>query len=153
MTPAFQRTVRTAILDTFLNERTPTVESVATQLGATMDEVRDAFEQLAAGRAIVLRPDTREIRMAAPFAAAPTDFVVRMAGRVHHANCIWDALGIPAMLAGAGRPSRADIATHCPDCGDALALTVEHDRLALTDHAVAHFAVPAARWWADIVFT
>jgi len=65
--------------------------------------------------------------------------------------------GVPlagAMLAGAGRSADARIETQCTDCSAPLGLAVDAGRLT-TDvaGAVAHFAVPAARWWADIVFT
>jgi hypothetical protein len=81
-------------------------------------------------------------------------FRVQVGDRSYYANCIWDALGIPAMLAGAGRSADARIETQCTDCSAPLGLAVDAGRLT-TDVAgtVAHFAVPAARWWADIVFT
>jgi hypothetical protein len=86
--------------------------------------------------------------MAAPLSAVPTPHVVRMAdGRAHYGNCVWDALGVIAML---GRDG--DVATVCADCEAPLTLTVRAGALQPTD-AVVHFAVPAARWWEDIVFT
>ena len=66
----------------------------------------------------------------------------------YFANCIWDALGIPAMLGGVD----ARIETRCSDCGEALAVEVQ-DHTVRGDSQVVHFAVPAARWWDDIVFT
>jgi hypothetical protein len=36
--------------------------------------------------------------MANPFSAVPTPFLVRSGDRSWYGNCIWDALGIPAML-------------------------------------------------------
>ena len=146
--------VRLAILETFLAGEVPTVASVSTRVSADADAVGRAFERLAAGRAIVLEPDTHTIRMAAPFAGGPTDHRVRVAGREHFANCVWDALGSPAMLASAGRHSDAEIETRCPDCGERLGLRVAAGEVdAEPPGVVAHFAVPAARWWADIVFT
>ena len=145
--------VRLAILDGFLAERRPTVASVASAVGAESRDVEAAFGRLAAGRAIVLTTG-HEILMAAPFAGTRTEFRVRVGERSYYANCIWDALGIPAMLAGAGRPSDAEIETRCADCAQPLAVEVRGDRVASRpDGALAHFAVPAARWWEDIVFT
>ena len=153
-TTSFDTAVRLAIMDSFVAGTTPSVGSVASALGADIGAVEAAFERLAAGRAIVLTPGAHDIRMAAPFAAAPTDFRVQVGDRSYHANCIWDALGIPAMLAGAGRSADVRIETQCADCSAPLGLAVDAGRLT-TDvpGAVAHFAVPAARWWADIVFT
>jgi hypothetical protein len=155
-TSDFDTRVRLAILRGFVDGGpTPTVASVAAALGAGRDETAAAFDRLAAGRAIVLARGTREIVMSAPFAGGPTDFVVRVGARSYDANCIWDALGIPAMLGGpAGQPVDADVATRCADCGAALALHVRSGAVeAEPPDAVVHFAVPAARWWADIVFT
>src|SRR5215212_3455959 len=156
----FDATVRLAIQRAFVDGGpTPTAATVADALGADRAATAAAFERLAAGRAILLAPATREIVMSAPFAGRPTDFVVRVVAasgdRSYFANCVWDALGVPAMLAGAaGAPVDADVATTCADCGEALALRVRGGAVAADPPgAVAHFAVPAARWWADIVFT
>ena len=146
--------VRLAILEAFLAGQRPSKEGIATTLDVDPAGVDRAFERLAAGRAIVLAPGTRELLMAAPFAATPTDHRVRVGDREYHANCVWDALGIPAMLAGAGRPADAAIETRCPDCAAALRLRVEHGQVSAEPGGmVAHFAVPAAEWWTDIGFT
>ena len=148
------RSVRMAILEMYLEERSPDVASVASRLGADASEIAASFDRLAAGRAIVLVPGTHDILMAAPFAGRPTDFRVRVDARSYYANCIWDALGIPGMLAGAGRPSDATIETKCADCAEPLILTVASGSVSATpDNVVAHFGVPAAKWWEDIVFT
>jgi hypothetical protein len=44
------------------------------------------------------------------------------------------------------------VTTSCPDCGDPLELRVEGGALQPAE-AVAHFSVPAARWWEDIGYT
>ena len=138
----------------FLEGRAPTTHTVAERLGRAPAEIGAAFEALAAKRAIVLSPGTRNILMAAPFAGKSTDHRVRVGARTYFANCIWDALGIPAMLAADGRASDATIETTCADCSQILRLTVSSGSI-LADPAgvVAHFAVPAAKWWEDIVFT
>jgi hypothetical protein len=146
--------VRLCILTSFLDGTTPNVASVARDLRADTAGVAESFDRLAAGRAIVLRQGSHDIRMAAPFSGVPTDFVVRIGERSYFANCIWDALGIPAMLAAAGRATDAEVDTRCADCGELLRLQlVDRDVRAHPRGAVAHFAVPAAKWWADIVFT
>ena len=147
-------TVRLAIMDGFLAGTVPTVTSVASAVETNDENVAAAFDRLAASRAIVLSPGTRDILMAAPFAGVPTPFQVRVADRSYYANCIWDSLGISAALAGQGRSPAAAIATRCPDCGDSLRVEVRDARVILyPPDAVVHFAVPASRWWADIVFT
>jgi hypothetical protein len=151
----FDTTVRLAIQRAFLDGRpTPTATSIALDVGAGIEEVGAAFDRLADARMIVLAPGTREIVMSAPFAGRSTPFLVTVGERTYRANCIWDALGVSAMLAGMGRPSDASVRTTCADCGAALAIEVRDGRVSTdADGVVAHFAVPAARWWADIGFT
>ena len=146
--------VRLTILETFLAGGHPSPASVATALGIDEAAAAASFDRLAAGRAIVLGSGARDLLMAAPFAGTPTDHRVHVGEHAYYANCVWDALGIPAMLAAAGRPASARISTRCPDCAAAIHLTVDDGRVSASpDEPVAHFAVPAARWWEDIGFT
>lgn len=85
--------------------------------------------------------------MANPFAAKPTDFRVDAAGRSWFANCGWDAFGIGAAL-----HVDIDFDTHCPDCGEALHITVRDGRPE-PSNLVWHVLVPASQWWTDIGFT
>ena len=105
-----------------------------------------AYGRLADAHVIVLQPGTSDIWMAAPLSARPTPFLVATEHGRFFGNCVWDALGIAAMLR-----SDARVDTDCADCGEAMVLEVRDGEL----HAegVAHFAVPAARWWDDIAFT
>jgi alkylmercury lyase len=126
----------------------PSVRDTAAALGLTDSDAAAAYERLAANRVIVLKPGTRDVLMAAPLSAVPTPHVVRMAdGRSHYGNCVWDALGVIAMLGMDG-----DVETACADCDSPLELVVRGGSLE-PSNAVVHFAVPAARWWEDIVFT
>jgi Alkylmercury lyase len=86
--------------------------------------------------------------MANPLSAVPTPFrVLTDDGRSWWGNCIWDGLGILAMVGSDGI-----VDTTCPDCGERVEFRVENGRLQPVD-AVIHFAVPAARWWDNIGFT
>ena len=126
----------------------PSVGDTAAALGVPESDAAAAYDRLAASRVIVLQPGTRDVLMTAPLSAVPTPHVVRMAdGRSHYGNCVWDALGVIAMLGQDG-----DVETVCADCEAPLTLTIRGGALEPTD-AVVHFAVPAARWWEDIVFT
>ena len=107
--------------------------------------MRESFARLAAAHVLVLQPNG-EILMAPPFSAVPTPFRV-VAGEISaFGNCIWDALGIPAML-----ESDAVITTSCGDCGEAMQVHVTDDRV--SGEGLLHFALPARQWWNDIVFT
>ena len=94
----------------------------------------------------MLVPGGREILMANPFAAQPTDFHVRANGRRWYGNCAWDALGILSALDADG-----SVTTTCADCSDRLEVAVR-TRVPRGD-VVLHIAVPAHHWWDDIVFT
>jgi hypothetical protein len=96
---------------------------------------------------LVLAPGTPYIWMAQPLSAIPTPFRVEIGGRHFFGNCIWDALGIVAMMGGTGT-----VTAWCPDCHEQMSVTVAQNRLA-SGEGVVHFALPAARWWDDIGFT
>ena len=104
-----------------------------------------ALRRLADARVIVL-DDAGEILMAPPFSAVPTPFLVYTEKVRAFGNCIWDAMGIAAMM-----KTDAVIAASCGDCGasmhvDLLGGTVD-------GQGIIHFAIPARRWWEDVVFT
>jgi alkylmercury lyase-like protein len=139
--------VRAAVYDTAMSTGSPPAAGeLAEQLGIPLAEVRESLERLAAGRSLVLQPSSREILMAGPFSAVPTPFAVRAGGRLFFGNCIWDALGIPAMLHMDG-----EVLSSCACCGEAMALAVTDQRLEPAS-GIVHFAIPAKRWWDDIVY-
>ncbi len=125
----------------------PTVIDLCTTTRLLEAEVRTSLQRLSDAHVLVLQRQSGEILMAAPFSAVPTAFLVRTSRYSAFANCIWDALGIPAMLG-----ETAVIRTACGCCGERMELDVEKDGPA-TGVGVIHFAIPAARWWEDIVFT
>jgi hypothetical protein len=124
----------------------PTVQDLARELDLEPGSVRESLERLGIGKALVLQRDSREVLMANPFSAVPTPFAVHANDRLYYGNCIWDALGIPAML-----QSDARIVCSCGCCGEAMQLTVHAGLLRHVD-GVVHFAIPAHRWWQDIVY-
>ncbi len=153
--PSFDSTLRLAVYDHLIQKGAmPARAERATAVGAPAEEVAAALKRLADGHVVVLQP-SGELLMANPFSAVPTPFLVRpQAGdgravatrHVFYGNCIWDALGIPSAL---GMPARLETACGC--CSEQVVLQVragEVDR----DDWVAHFALPAHRWWEDIVF-
>jgi len=72
---------------------------------------------------------------------------VDVRGKRYYANCVWDAYGIPAAL-------HADAVIPASDRFSGEPLTLEvRDGQPITQPYVAHFAVPAARWWEDIIYT
>lgn len=143
----FDSRVRGYVYDMILRAgEVPGISEVAREVSASTEDVRAAFQRLAAARALVVHPDTAGIVMAPPFSAVPTPFRVTIPPRAYYANCIWDALGVAAML-----KKDARIETSCGDCGRPETLEVRE--AAPQGDGVMHFAVPARQWWNDIVFT
>jgi hypothetical protein len=148
----FEQRVRLHVMEAIIGSgRAPTVAETARALGASEADAAEAVRRLAEDHAVVLAPATLNVWMANPLSAVPTAFQVTVAGRHHFGNCIWDALGIVAMLAGSEGDGR--VSTWCPDCAAPLTLEVAGGHPDPTLEAIAHFAVPAARWWENIGYT
>jgi hypothetical protein len=107
-------------------------------------DVLASFRRLADAHVIVLAGGSPYIWMANPFSAIPTPFRVTARGRSWWGNCIWDSLGIVAMMGGEG-----SVTTHCPDCSEPLEVVVSDGSVSHGDYLV-HYSVPAARWWDNI---
>ncbi|MGH9868022.1 MAG: organomercurial lyase [Candidatus Polarisedimenticolia bacterium] len=125
----------------------PSVDDVASGVGATVADVRHIFKQLRAQRVLVLEEDGESIRMAPPFSGIPTQHRVTVGAVSYYANCAWDALGIPAAL---HRP--ATVHSRCEQSLEPLALSVSDQGPEASDW-LFHCVVPASQWWDDIVFT
>ena len=140
--------VRLEIYERFVaNEAPPAVGEVAAALDISEDEAAAAYRRLHEGRVIVLMPGMPSIWMANPLSAIPTAFRVSTPRGEYWGNCIWDALGVVAMLGGDG-----SVETRCADCDKPMHVRVSGSRMVDGD-GLAHFAVPAAHWWDDIGFT
>lgn len=125
----------------------PTTADLADVLDRPREEIREAFGRLFRKRVLFLEPDGETIRMAPPFSAVPTQHRVRVGNRTYFANCSWDSLGIPAALHAPG-----EVFSRCEQTLEPIHLHVGREGPE-PDQVVAHFAVPAAKWWADLVYT
>jgi hypothetical protein len=123
----------------------PSVAHLAASTGESEEAVRAALHSLADARRLVLVPGTDTVRMAHPFSAVPTDFIVTIGERRWFANCVWDGLSILALL-GDGR-----LTTRSPGTREPIELTVSGG--AVTGEALVHFLVPVRHFWDDIGFT
>ena len=147
----FDTQVKTAIYKWVVDTtRAPACEDIASLLGRSVTEVADAYERLFARRVLFLEPDRRTIRMAPPFSAVPTQHRVRVRDRMYFANCSWDSLGIPAALHKEGT-----VFSRCEQTLEPITILVGKSgpEGPQAEPVVAHFAVPAAKWWADLVYT
>ena len=125
----------------------PQPPEISQGTGHGIKEITAALKQLALNKVLILAPNDTSIWAANPFCAVPSGFRVRTAGRTYWAICIWDALGIAAVL-----HKDAIIDAACGDCGDPMQLEVAGDKLTRAE-GIIHFAVPAYHWWDNIGFT
>jgi hypothetical protein len=128
--------------------RGPDAGELAAQFGVGASEVAAGLAKLARGRHLVLG-DHGQIVMAHPFSAVPLGFSVMGARTLWWGGCAWDSFALPHLLRD---EDEVLVATRCPACGQPHAWNV-------TRHGppdggqVAHFLVPAARMWDDVVHT
>ena len=145
----FDTTVKLAIYEiTAETGRVPNSSAVSQTINIDESEVVAAFGRLHAKRLLLPEPDdSRRIRMAPPFSGIATAFPVEANGKDYFANCVWDAYGIAAAL-------HCDIVSRASDghTGEPLTLEVKNGQPVLKPY-VAHFAVPAAHWWDNLIFT
>ena len=128
--------------------RAPTSLEVAQTLDSSVEEVEAAFQRLYQKRLLVLEPnDPSKIRMAPPFSGIETPFIAKVGEKSYYANCAWDALAIPAALHADADIFASDAHTHEP-----MTILVR-DGSPVRQACVIHFAVPAAQWWDDIIYT
>lgn len=140
--------VRIEIYRSFVDEgRPPTTGNLATELDASVDSIESALSELDSTGVIALMPGTNLVWLAHPFAASASPFRVETSTRGWDAICVWDGLGILAMLEMDGR-----VTTGCPDCDEELEIEIRGGAPTRDDYVV-HYGVPAARWYEDIGHT
>ena len=128
--------------------RAPEAASLAATLGADQDEIETGLRQLAAARHLALDADGR-VALAHPFSTIDLGFSVKGTHTLWWGGCIWDSFAIPHLV-----PDEPEVlvATSCQGCGRAHAWVVHRDAPPAGDQ-VAHFLVPAAHMWDDVIFT
>ena len=141
------RSVRAAVYRLFIDTgRAPVVAELSKETGETPARVEASLQRLHDAHILVLAPGTPYIWMANPFSSLPTPYTVTAAGKTFWGNCIWDGLGILAVLGVDGT-----VTSYCPDCADPLRVEVRDGDLLASDNII-HFTVPAREWWDDIGF-
>jgi len=144
----FDTRVKAAIYRWFADTtKAPAAPEIAVVLGEPPGTIRDAYRRLFQKRVLFLEPDGETIRMAPPFSGVPTQHRVQVGDRSYFANCSWDSLGIPAAL-----HREAQVLSRCEQSLEPIHIRVTREG-PRTAQVVAHFAVPAAKWWADLVYT
>lgn len=123
--------------------RAPDAPALAHAVGAADHEVAEAVNELAAAHHLVLRDG--ELVLAHPFATRSFGFSVMGPSTLWWGGCAWDSFAIPNLV-----HQDVLVATTCPACGTPHAWTVT-DREPPAGNQVAHFLVPAAHIWDDVV--
>lgn len=128
--------------------RAPAPAELADVVKADAGSVRAGFQRLAGARHLVLDDDGTVI-MAHPFASIPLGFAVMGTRTLWWGGCAWDSFAIPHLV-----PDEPEVlvSTRCPGCGTPHAWTVGRDDPPPGDQ-VAHFLIPMARAWDDVVTT
>jgi Alkylmercury lyase len=126
----------------------PSTRDLANALMVEPDIVDAGLHDLARARHIVLDRGTR-IVMAHPFSSIPMGFSVMGRETLWWGGCVWDSFALPQLLPAEGEVL---VATRCPACATPHAWNVGREEPPAGDQ-VAHFLVPAARIWDDVVHT
>lgn len=128
--------------------RVPDAAGLADLVGAGVDDVAAGLRELAMSRHVVLDTEGR-IVMAHPFATVNLGFSVMGPSTLWWGGCAWDSFALPHLL-----PDQAPVlvATRCPGCGRPHAWVVGTEDPPTGDQ-VAHFLVPTAHMWDDVVHT
>jgi hypothetical protein len=89
------------------------------------------------------------IELAHPFGTRDFGFSVKSDRTLWWGGCVWDSFAIPNLV-----PDQSPVlvATTCPGCGSAHAWTVTN-QAPPEGPQIAHFLVPVARMWDDVLYT
>jgi Alkylmercury lyase len=128
--------------------RAPEPAALAAASGVGAAEIESGLRRLADARHLALDADGR-IVLAHPFSTIDLGFSVKGTHTLWWGGCIWDSFAIPHLVAD---EPEALVATTCQGCGRAHAWVVGRDAPPAGDQ-LAHFLVPVARMWDDVVFT
>ncbi len=141
--------VRRAVYDGFASQaHVPSREQLRALVGDDEAQLTEAINELAAERHLAL-DDAGNIVMAHPFSSVNLGFSVMGDKHLWWGGCAWDSFAIPNLVPD---ESRVLVATGCPGCGKALAWHVSRSGPP-EGTEVAHFLVPMAACWDDVVHT
>jgi Alkylmercury lyase len=147
--PAFDEAVRVALYRGFAaSGRCPSADELVEAAGDDEAAVHAALERLAEARHVALDADGAVV-MAHPFTSRNLGFSVMGESTLWWGGCAWDSFALPHLL-----PQEPEVlvATRCPGCDTPHALVVRRDAPP-EGELVAHFLVPMAHCWDDVVHT
>lgn len=147
--PAFDEAVRVALYRSFATSgRCPSFDELADLSGGGAAGVRAALDRLAQARHVALDADGAVV-MAHPFTSRNLGFSVMGEATLWWGGCAWDSFALPHLV-----PDEPEVlvATRCPGCDAPHALVVRREAPP-EGELVAHFLVPMAHCWDDVVHT
>lgn len=141
--------VRTFIYQHFAaTTRAPRLADLQQHFGFGQEEAVDLLLALHEIHALFLDLGTTNIRIANPFSAVPTPFVVDVNGKRYWANCAWDSFGVIAAL----QAEEGAIHATCVQSGAPLHLQIHQGEVVDTT-AMIHVLVPFQQWYENMVYT
>ena len=141
--------VRTFIYQHFAaTTRAPHLTDIQDHFALSREETVDLLNDLHAIHALFLDPGTTNIRIANPFSAVPTPFVVDVNGKRYWANCAWDSFGVIAAL----QAAEGAIHATCAQSGAPLYLQIQQGEV-VKSTAIIHVLVPFQQWYENMVYT
>jgi hypothetical protein len=141
--------LRVAVYKSFSQRgRAPDTDELAEHFNVSPADIAVVLRRLADGRHVVLGA-SGQVVMAHPFSAMPLGFSVMGSRTLWWDGCAWDSFALPHLV-----PEQAPmlIATRCPACDRAHAWSVGTESPPDGDQ-VAHFLVPAAHMWNEVVYS
>lgn len=145
----FDWTVRTHVYAAFgRSGKAPSVGDLAALTGASPGRVKASLLKLQEAHEVAARDGGEGVWMAHPFSAVPTAYPVQTPDFTCHANCAWDALGVPAIL---GTDGWTD--TRCAATDEPVAFGVEKGGVVGDEAVIIHLLTPLRHAWDDIGFT
>lgn len=146
--PVLLEDVRVAVYAALASTGRLPADSELARLAGSPARARAAIEQLAEQRAWALGEDG-EIVLAHPFATRSFGYSVMSDTTLWWGGCAWDSFAIPHLVPECGP---VIVAGACPACDRALAWRVDTTSPP-EGRERAHFLVPTARMWDDVVHT
>jgi len=147
LTQAFDSRLRLFVYRHLLRrEKCATIAEIASGLHTSTRNIRASLSRLSGSHAFMMQ-ENGGLWRAAPFSCIPTGFPVTVGRKSWFGNCIWDALGIPAMMKKDGRVGAA-----CGCCNFDMPVEIRGGKIRPGD-GIIHIAVPARHWYKDVVFT
>lgn len=141
--------VRTFIFETFVaTTRAPQLTEIMQAFTLNTDQASDVLFALHEKHALFLDPGTTNIRIANPFSAIPTPFLVDVNHKTYTANCAWDSFGVVAAL----KAKDALIHSLCTQSATPVHVEIHQGQVVPTEILI-HVLVPFQQWYDDMVFT